>query len=141
MTADDAAECAANCQSFGGPGCSGVGFVAGGACNAGSCQTPTATPSVTATATATDTPIPNGGGCTEPSECESGNCEDAVCCDEECEGPLVACNLPGQVGTCSSIAAPAPTTSPRGLAVAIGLLVAVAALALAARRRLLEPRP
>jgi hypothetical protein len=64
-----------------------------------------------------------------------------VCCNEDCDGPLVACNLPGQVGTCSSIAAPAPATSPRGLAVGIALLVGVAALALGARRKLHEREP
>jgi hypothetical protein len=129
--------------------CVGV-FVPGGACVNDSCveATPTATPTATATATATETatatatasatPTGTRGGdgadCADPDDCISGNCVDDVCCDTACDGPEEACNLPGNEGTCSSIAAPAPAASPTGLVLAGLALLAVAAYRFARRR-------
>jgi hypothetical protein len=48
---------------------------------------------------------------------------------------LMRCNLAGQVGTCSSDAASAPTLTPWGLIVAALLLSGVAAFALRYRMR------
>jgi hypothetical protein len=48
---------------------------------------------------------------------------------------LMRCNLPGQVGTCASAAAAAPTLTPWGLLVAALLLSGVAAFALRYRMR------
>jgi hypothetical protein len=45
------------------------------------------------------------------------------------------CNLPGQVGTCASDAASAPTLTPWGLLIAGVLLTGVAAFALRYRIR------
>ncbi len=101
-------------------------------------NTPTSTPSLTPTntptltPTATPTPQPNGSSCTDPSQCASGFC-DVVCCDTACTGPGEQCNLPGQVGTCASVSAPAPTLTPRALLMAAALLAGIAAVAL--RRR------
>jgi hypothetical protein len=96
--------------------------------------TATATVSATATATASATPtntgVPQGGECAAPSECATGFCADGVCCDTACDGGGQQCNLEGQVGICASTAAPAPTMSPRGLALALAMLVGLAAVAL-----------
>jgi hypothetical protein len=97
--------------------------------------TPTSTPTVTPTATPTNTPIPNGGSCTNGPACASGNCVDGICCDTACTGPLMRCNLAGQLGTCASAAASAPTLTPWGLIVAALLLAGVAAFALRYRMR------
>jgi MYXO-CTERM domain-containing protein len=48
---------------------------------------------------------------------------------------LMRCNLPGQVGTCASAAAAAPTLTPWGLIFAALLLTGVAAFALRYRMR------
>jgi hypothetical protein len=41
-------------------------------------------------------------------------------CNTACTGPLMRCNLPGQVGTCASAAASAPTLTPWGFADRVG---------------------
>lgn len=46
---------------------------------------------------------PNGAPCSALTECSSGNCTDGVCCDSNCSGQCVACNLAGKVGTCSVV--------------------------------------
>ncbi|HSP98521.1 MAG TPA: hypothetical protein VL049_14945, partial [Candidatus Dormibacteraeota bacterium] len=109
---------------------------------AASTATVTATAIVTATATGTVTntptasPVPQGGACSTPSQCGTGNCANGVCCDTACDQPLQQCNLPGQVGTCASTAAGAPAMTPWGLFAAAGMLAGIAGLAL--RRRLLK---
>ncbi|MDX2168222.1 MAG: hypothetical protein SF182_14200 [Deltaproteobacteria bacterium] len=97
-------------------------------------DTPTATPIDTPTATPTNTGIPSGGSCTEPELCASGFCANMVCCDTACDEPLQACNIPGHVGTCTTLAAAAPATSTTGLMVAGLVLTAIGALAFARRR-------
>jgi hypothetical protein len=117
--------------------------------------TPTATPTVTATATRTATvthtptrtatstvtntptasPVPQGGACATRSQCGTGFCANGVCCDTACTDPLMRCNLPGQVGTCASAAASAPTLTPWGLLIGSVLLAGVAALALRRQMR------
>ena len=96
--------------------------------------TPSATPTATPTSTPTNTPLPNGGGCSVPSQCASGFCVDSVCCDTECTGSGQRCAVPGQVGTCVT-AAPAPTLSIRGLLIAALLLIGTGVLALVRLRR------
>lgn len=115
--------------------CDGV-FVPGGACIDEACveATATATPTATATATPTNTRGGDGAECLDPDDCISGNCVDDVCCDTACNGPEQACNLPGNEGTCSSLAAPAPAASPSGLVLAGFALLAVAAYRFARRR-------
>ena len=97
-------------------------------------DTPTSTP--TATPTETPTPQPNGGGCTGDTQCTSMFCVDDVCCDTPCDQPGQFCNLPGREGTCTvPTAAPVPALSGGGLAAAVALLIAIAALALRSTRR------
>jgi hypothetical protein len=48
---------------------------------------------------------------------------------------LMRCNLAGQVGTCASAAASAPTLTPWGLLVASLVLAGIAGLALRRRMR------
>ena len=53
-------------------------------------------------------PIPDGGlglgsPCTDPTQCGSGHCKDAVCCDSACLTPCTACNLSGYKGTCKLV--------------------------------------
>ena len=107
-------------------------------------STPTATPTATQTQTAshtptvtpTGTPVPVGGPCTDTSQCVAGLfCADRVCCTSPCDGPSQRCDVRPNVGICSDVAAPAPTLSPRGLIVALTLLLAVAALAFGRRAR------
>jgi hypothetical protein len=82
----------------------------------------------------TPTGNPNGGECTDASECQSDNCADGVCCDSPCDGPNQACNVTGQVGECANVPAPAPAASHGALALTAGTLIAIAALALLRRR-------
>lgn len=51
--------------------------------------------------------------CRSNADCLSNFCSDGTCCNVACQGPCVACNLSGQVGTCQAIGAGAP--DPRGL--------------------------
>lgn len=102
--------------------------------------TPSDTPSITPTSTPTSTPVPQGGNCeADPSNCAAGFvCADTVCCDTPCDGPVDICNLPGQEGTCVTVAAPAPATSTRGIVLALALLLAVAGVGVARRQRLVR---
>lgn len=117
-------------------------FVPGGVCTDNGCATPTWTPTPTntptstptATTTPTNTPAPNGGTCTEPTDCQSGNCVDDVCCNTSCSLPGESCVVPGSVGTCTEVAARAPAVSLSGLALIIIALFAIGAVA-AVRRR------
>jgi hypothetical protein len=90
---------------------------------------------VTATPTNTPTPRPNGSNCTNAGQCATGFCANGVCCNTACTDPLMRSNLPGQVGTCASAAAPSPTLTPWGLLGAALLLTGVAAFALRYRIR------
>ncbi|MGE0322972.1 MAG: hypothetical protein AB7S68_11750 [Polyangiaceae bacterium] len=51
----------------------------------------------------TDCPKGNGVTCGGNGECGSGFCVDGVCCNTSCTGSCMECNLPGKLGTCSSI--------------------------------------
>ena len=98
--------------------------------------TATSTPTVTRTATPTNTPVPQGGACATTSQCASGlSCADSVCCNTACTDPLMRCNLAGQVGTCASAAASAPTLTPWGLLGASLVLAGIAGMALRRRMR------
>ena len=72
----------------------------------------------------------------DDDDCESGNCIDDVCCNEACTAPDEICNLQGSVGICTQVAAPAPSTSRTSLLVGLGVLVAIALVALWRRRDL-----
>ena len=98
--------------------------------------TATATQTATATASATATPTrePLGSQCTSPTECASGFCVDAVCCNSACDRPDFACNLSGSEGMCHPLPARAPTLSPRALLVAFAALIGVGLLSLWRRR-------
>ena len=98
-------------------------------------STPTSTSSNTPTATPTGTPVPQGGACSAPAQCSNGFCVDSVCCDSACTDPAMRCNLAGQVGTCASTAAEAPTLTPWGLVIAAFLLTGIAGFALRERMR------
>jgi hypothetical protein len=50
----------------------------------------------------------NGQPCQEPGDCESGQCVDSVCCENECTGACRSCNLPGSPGQCLNVADGAP---------------------------------
>ena len=80
--------------------------------------------------------LPDGESCTKENQCSSNFCVDAVCCNRLCDGPAETCNLQGSAGTCTTVAAPAPTTSRTGLLIALGILTAIAALALRRRRKM-----
>jgi hypothetical protein len=51
------------------------------------------------------TQAPNGGQCSIDLGCMSGHCVDGICCDTACAGGCFSCSLPGQVGTCTQLAA------------------------------------
>ncbi len=54
--------------------------------------------------TPTPTPTPFAGfPCKVDRDCESGACEDGICCDRKCDGNCFACNLPGHVGICTAV--------------------------------------
>ena len=90
---------------------------------------------MTPTVTPTATPVPQGGLCSEPSQCAAGLfCSGGVCCDTLCDGALQRC-FPGE-GTCTVLtSAPAPATSHTGLLVALVALVGIARLALRRTRQ------
>ena len=98
--------------------------------------TPTSTPTNTPTATPTNTPVPIGGMCSVASQCASpGFCVTNVCCNAACTGPLQRCNLPDELGSCVSAAAPAPALTPWGLIATAFLLVSAGAFTLRRRMR------
>jgi hypothetical protein len=92
--------------------------------------TATATPTSTPTVTPTGTPVPQGGACSASSQCATGFCANAVCCDSACSGPMERCNVPGDVGMCTAVTQPTPALTPWGLLAAAVLLTSLAALAL-----------
>jgi hypothetical protein len=47
---------------------------------------------------------PLGTGCSSGSQCTSGSCADSVCCNSGCGAACFACNLAGNMGTCTAIA-------------------------------------
>jgi hypothetical protein len=62
---------------------------------------------------ANSSPRPNGSGCSaaSASTCMSGNCVDGVCCAQtavQCNGTCMACNVAGNLGTCSPVPAGQP---------------------------------
>jgi len=94
------------------------------------------TPTPTSTATPTDTPVRQGGVCVMTAECATAlSCVDGVCCDSPCDGEFEACNLQDSVGVCSSLAAPAPSVSGRGLMAALAVLAGLGVLAISRRRQ------
>jgi len=44
--------------------------------------------------------LPNGTACFTDDECESNICSDGVCCNTDCSGACMACDLPGSLGQC-----------------------------------------
>lgn len=96
--------------------------------------TASGTPPSTATATHTPTPQPDGTLCDDPNQCQSTFCADGVCCSSACNAPADRCDVPGQLGVCVNLAAPAPTLDRSGLITGALLLASIAALALRRRR-------
>jgi len=45
----------------------------------------------------------NGQGCVTGTDCVTGFCADGVCCNTSCAGTCQACNVAGNVGTCSFV--------------------------------------
>lgn len=50
-------------------------------------------------------------GCTADAQCSTGHCADTVCCATACSGVCQACNINGQLGTCTAVP---DGTDPRG---------------------------
>jgi len=48
---------------------------------------------------------PNGMTCAAGGECQSGFCQQGVCCNQSCTGICMSCALTGSVGVCTPIAA------------------------------------
>ncbi len=53
--------------------------------------------------------LPNGDACTIGTECSSGFCVDAVCCEVACTGECLSCDQPSAAGLCPPTA---PGTNP-----------------------------
>lgn len=84
----------------------------GSVCNAGICVTEqppapavTGEPAMSSEPVASDDPSKkrNGQKCKDASECRTGLCTDGVCCDSECAGTCMSCNLPSFRGQCAEI--------------------------------------
>jgi len=43
-----------------------------------------------------------GASCTNAAQCASASCVDGVCCNGSCNGTCRACNVAGQLGTCTA---------------------------------------
>jgi hypothetical protein len=56
--------------------------------------------------------VANGRACVADDDCASGLCVDGVCCASSCLGQCEACDVPGALGTCTTIAG-APHSSHR----------------------------
>ena len=50
-------------------------------------------------------PLANGRACATASQCESGQCVDAVCCESACDGVCRSCNATGSEGRCTMVSA------------------------------------
>jgi hypothetical protein len=50
----------------------------------------------------------NGRACTIGSQCTSGNCIDGYCCNSGCSSSCQACDVSGNLGTCTTVAAGLP---------------------------------
>jgi LmbE family N-acetylglucosaminyl deacetylase len=48
--------------------------------------------------------LPNGAACTVPGQCASSACVDGYCCSSSCGAQCQACDVPGRLGTCTTIA-------------------------------------
>jgi hypothetical protein len=47
--------------------------------------------------------VPSGASCTADGVCTSNHCVDGVCCDTACTDPCTACDVTGEVGTCTGV--------------------------------------
>lgn len=54
--------------------------------------------------------LDNGQGCADGSQCKSSLCVDGVCCNLSCTGQCEACDVPGNVGSCTAV-----TGAPEGV--------------------------
>ena len=54
------------------------------------------------TPTPTATPFA-GIPCRVDRDCDTGACEDGICCDRKCTGNCLSCKLPGHVGVCTAV--------------------------------------
>jgi Cellulose binding domain len=82
-------------------------------CGTGACRTTCASSADCATpntcdATGSCGKLPVGGTCAMGAECASNSCVQGVCCDTPCATACMSCTIPGNVGTCSPIAAGQP---------------------------------
>jgi hypothetical protein len=71
-------------------------------------------------------PFPDGEPCNSPTDCDSGFCEQGVCCNRPCEAPN-SCVVPGREGTCVS-QAESPVMALPFQWMAAGLVTLIAAL-------------
>jgi len=68
-------------------------------------------------------PLAIAAACTDDADCASGHCTDGVCCNAECIGPCVRCDLTTIVGTCASVPSgrpPRPGACPVEVALTCG---------------------
>ncbi len=47
--------------------------------------------------------LTNGDPCTKNEDCLVALCVDSVCCESDCSGMCMACNVPGSVGKCTNV--------------------------------------
>lgn len=52
--------------------------------------------------------LADGISCASDTQCAHGHCVDGVCCNTECKGTCVSCNVSGSQGTCTNVGAGAP---------------------------------
>lgn len=77
---------------------------------------------------------PLGDACSAANECETGFCQNGVCCGSLCAAGQ-SCRVPGQVGVCAQHAVPAPTLSTQGILLSVFVLLAIGGLGITLRRR------
>jgi hypothetical protein len=91
-----------NCPNGDPMACHAVNFAA--SCPTGVCNDKAECVDCLACAEAACVDRCNGIGCGMPTECKSGKCEQATCCNATCTGPCRACDRPGVQGSCTRMA-------------------------------------
>ena len=97
----DGSHCATDCSGTG--ACASGYYCDGGTCRSGSCTGPSGCASGYYCDGTCKAKLDNGASCSNNGQCKSTFCADNVCCNSDCRGACMACNLGASPGTCSPV--------------------------------------